>query len=59
VTDDEPCCQQCGKALDAKSVSEDFCRQDCQRAWHAERSKPLSAYHEPWHDWAWWATGSY
>jgi hypothetical protein len=57
MADQSSTCVQCGRPLGEKSVSDDFCRQDCQRAWHAERSKPLSGYREPWHDWAWWATG--
>jgi hypothetical protein len=56
MTDHSPSCQQCGKPL-GTSVSDDFCRQECQAAWNAERAKPLSDYREPWHDWAWWAAG--
>lgn len=29
------------------SVSDDFCSQDCQTTWYAERSEPLVGYQEP------------
>ncbi|HEX3782727.1 MAG TPA: hypothetical protein VHX38_23930 [Pseudonocardiaceae bacterium] len=29
------------------SVSDDFCTQECQTAWHANRSEPLTSYREP------------
>jgi hypothetical protein len=50
----EPTCHQCGKILGERSVSDDFCRQECQRAYHAARSTPLTG--EPWHAWAFGAT---
>ncbi len=41
-------CQQCGGKLD-ESVSDDFCGQDCQQAWAAQHTEPLTDYFEPWH----------
>jgi hypothetical protein len=39
-------CQHCGGPL-AGSVSDDFCRPECQSAWHATHAKPLIGYSEP------------
>lgn len=40
-------CQQCGGPL-GPSPSDDFCRQDCQDAWHAAHTDRLAGYREPW-----------
>lgn len=40
-------CQQCGGPLTG-SVSDDFCRAECQISWHAEQTEELVGYREPW-----------
>jgi hypothetical protein len=40
-------CQHCDAPL-AGSVSDDFCGQACQHAWHAARTEQLAGYREPW-----------
>lgn len=35
-------CQRCGKPLEA-SVSDDFCSEGCQQAWHASRAEVSSS----------------
>lgn len=40
-------CQACGGPL-GKSPSDDFCRPECQDAWHAGHGDKLVGYREPW-----------
>lgn len=42
----DPTCQQCDADLGG-SVSDDFCSDACQQAWHEARSDPLVGYREP------------
>jgi hypothetical protein len=46
VSDEPTRCWQCHGQL-GDSVSDDFCSQDCQTAWHAAQSEPLVGYREP------------
>lgn len=39
-------CQQCGNPLE-RSVSDDFCGEGCQQAWHASRVRSTSAASAP------------